>query len=231
MARELSGVCGVLEPLQTAASIEGQILELHALLTDHGDMPLCMIGWSWGAWLGFMFTARYPADVRKLVLVGSGPFEDRYAPRIMKTRLDRLPEGERREVEQILKIFDKPGMEKMDARLSRFGELLSKADSYDPLRIDDEVAEVDFDIYRNVWKEAEELRMSGELLERGKNIRCPVVAIHGDYDPHPYEGVMNPLSSIIRNFNLVLLEKCGHMPWIERYAQGIFYDTLKNELQ
>jgi len=58
-----------------------------------------------------------------------------------------------------------------------------------------------------------------------------VVAIHGDYDPHPAEGVQKPLSALIEEFRFVLLKKCGHTPWLERQAQEEFYKVLEEELQ
>jgi len=60
---------------------------------------------------------------------------------------------------------------------------------------------------------------------------CPIVAIHGDYDPHPAEGVKDPLSRILKNFRLVTLKNCGHEPWIERHAKDRFYRILKEELR
>jgi len=57
-----------------------------------------------------------------------------------------------------------------------------------------------------------ELRKSGKLLKLGKQIKYPVIAIHGDYDPHPAEGVLIPLSSILKYFRFLLLKHCGHKP-------------------
>jgi len=70
------------------------------------------------------------------------------------------------------------------------------------------------------------LRRSNRLLELGRKIRCPVVAIHGDYDPHPAAGVKEPLSRVLRDFRFVLLENCGHYPWRERLARDEFYSVL-----
>jgi pimeloyl-ACP methyl ester carboxylesterase len=81
-----------------------------------------------------------------------------------------------------------------------------------------------------VWKEASLLRQSGELLELGKKVRCPVIAIHGDYDPHPYEGVERPLSQILEDFRFILLKDCGHNPWLERHAKDNFYKILSGEI-
>jgi len=43
VARELSADWGVLEPLQTAASVEGQIEELHGVLNDNADLPVILV--------------------------------------------------------------------------------------------------------------------------------------------------------------------------------------------
>ena len=98
MAKELSSAWGVLEPLQTASSLEGQVVELKAVLERNGTLPITLIGASWGAWLSFITAARFPVLVGKLILVGSGPFEERFAESIMATRLARLSTEEQIEV-------------------------------------------------------------------------------------------------------------------------------------
>ncbi len=45
VARELSSTCRVLEPLQTATSVEGQIQELQDVLHYHGNPPAILIGY------------------------------------------------------------------------------------------------------------------------------------------------------------------------------------------
>jgi pimeloyl-ACP methyl ester carboxylesterase len=220
----------VLEPLQTATTIEGQVRELKAVLEKNAALPITLIGFSWGALLSFIFTARHPSFVNKLILVGSAPYEEKYALNITQTRLSRLSEAERDEALSLMQTLNDPAFADKDTPLARLGKLLSRADSYDPLPYDDEITECRYDVYRGVWEQASELRSSGKLLELGKSIRCPVVAIHGDYDPHPSEGVVEPLSRILKDFRLILLEKCGHRPWIERSARDRFYSILKQEL-
>ncbi len=109
---------------------------------------------------------------------------------------------------------------------NKLGRLIFfKADSFDPITDNTELLEFQYYIYQSVWKEAEELRQSGKLLEFGKTIECPVVAIHGDYDPHPYQGVKNPLGKILKNFKFILLKNCGHHPWLERKEKKQFNDV------
>jgi len=108
VARELSSVAGVLEPLQTATTLEGQVRELKAVLEKHAALPVTLIGFSWGALLSFIFAARYPSFVRKLILIGSAPYDEKYAAKITHTRLSRLSERERKEVLSLTETPERP---------------------------------------------------------------------------------------------------------------------------
>ena len=226
LARELSGAGGVLEPLQTAVTLEGQVQELRAVLEESGSLPAILVGFSWGATLGYILAARYPALVRKLILVGSPPFDQEYAAGIMETRLSRLSQQAGSEVASLMAALEDPATPDKDALFARLGELMAGADSYEPVSQESEILEYRYDIYRGVWPQAAELRRSGALLELGERIRCPVVAIHGDYDPHPAAGVKEPLSRVLKDFHFILLKNCGHYLWRERQARDEFYGTL-----
>ena len=234
VAKELASIRGALEPLQTANTCEGQVLELKNVLEENATLPVILIGHSWGAMLSYILTARYPSLVKKLIMVASGVFEDKYAEQIDAARLSKLSESERVEEISLVEALNNPETKDKDRLMARWGELMSRADSYAPLPGNAEVQkglEVNYDINKNVWEGAKKLRTSGELLEMGKQIICPVVAIHGDYDSHSAEGVREPLSRVVKDFRFILLEKCGHYPWRERYARDRFYDILKSEIQ
>jgi len=233
VAEKLSSEAGILEPLQTATSIEEQVEELKNVLENNGEAPVILIGFSWGAWLSFIFAANHPSIIKKLILVGSGPFKEKYASTIIKTRLNRLNNEERKEAKYLIKKLSESNTKNKEKELAKFGKLMSKADSFNPLSSTDKLENEDFqqEIYHKVWREASELRKSGELLELGKQVECPVVAIHGDYDPHPYKGVKEPLSQVVKEFRFVLLEKCGHKPWIEKEVRNKFYKILEKELK
>ncbi len=233
VARRLGSRRGVLEPLQTAASVNGQIEELRSVLEENGDIPMSLIGYSWGAWLCVLLTARYPALVKQLVLVSSGPFEEKYAAKVQANRLSRLDESERLEFNRAVEILGTQGTQGKQAALDRLGALAAKTDSFDPLpdEPDESVAVVASpDVFAGVWTEAAELRRSGALLDRAKRIDCPVVAIHGAYDPHPPEGVKEPLSRVVKTFRFHLLDRCGHRPWRERLGRTPFFSLLEREL-
>jgi pimeloyl-ACP methyl ester carboxylesterase len=229
VARRLAARGGVLEPIQTATTLAGQVDELCALLQAHAALPVTLVGYSWGAWLSLISAARYPAIVRKLVLVSSGPFSQDYVAQLSETRMSHLTVAEQAEFQAVVRALEDPAAAGQDRLLSRLGQLAAKSDHYDPIpggivegdRLPNQGA-----VYQGVWNEAAALRKSGGLLDLARLVRCPIVAIHGDYDPHPAEGVRQPLAEAAKNFRFVLLEKCGHTPWEERWAGEPFYQSL-----
>ncbi len=230
VARELASCLGVLEPLQPESTLTGQVEELKTVLEDSADLPIVLVGHSWGAWLGYMLAARYPRCVKKLILVGSGGFTEEYAARTQDTRLNRLKPDEREELKRVIEILKSASEDEKNRAFSRMGEMFSRVDWFDPVEHEPEPVEFRADIFRSVWTEAMELRRSGRLLEMGRDIPCPVVAIHGDYDSHPAEGVEKPLSAVIMDFRFILLNNCGHKPWIERQARDRFYAIIREEI-
>jgi pimeloyl-ACP methyl ester carboxylesterase len=232
VARELSKTMGVLEPLQTKDSLEGQIEELREVLEQYTYLPTVLIGHSWGAWLVYLVTAHYPSLTKKLIMVGSGPFEQKIAENIMPERMKRLSEKERIESFHLIDIINGDAAGDKNKSMARLGELFAKADTYNalPPEQEPEPLKASEEINRKVWAEGQALRISGELLKMGEKIKCPVVAIHGDYDTHLAEGVKEPLSCVLKDLKFILLEKCGHEPWTERYARDKFFRVLREEI-
>ena len=235
LARRLGIKRGVLEPFQTALTVDGQVDELRHVLEQYAIPPVVLIGHSWGAWLAFITAARHPELVDKLILVGSGSFEEKYVVHILRNRISRLSSEEGDEYRQIVKVLNNPENTVRDDLLSRLGVLAQKADSFDLIADDLEVPVPALNntpgaIYQGVWPEAASLRRSGDLLRLGSSVRCPVVVIHGDCDPTPIEGIQEPLTGVLSNLRVFVLDKCGHDPWRERYARDKFFSILNNEL-
>lgn len=230
VAKEICHLQGVLEPLQTAKSVVGQVNELRDAIQKHGTPPITLVGFSWGAWLSFITAALHPTLVKKVILISSGPFEEHYASDIMQTRFSRMSDDEQRELNSLIESLNALSLEDASAAMAQFGDLIAEADAFTPLLHDDAIVEYQYDVYQTVWPEASKLRRNGQLLELGKQIQCPVVAIHGDYDPHPIEGVKSPLSQVLKDFKLIPLKDCGHRPWREQLAREKFYEILKKEI-
>jgi pimeloyl-ACP methyl ester carboxylesterase len=236
VARALALRWGVTEPLQTAATLQGQVEELKDAIETHADPPVMLVGFSWGAWLGYLLAAQHPTLALKLVLVGSGPYTAAYAAQITQTRMSRLDEAERAEMRSILALLAVPEVGDTRAAFARLGELAHKTDTVDPLDVpqtpgaNDGLPRLDPADAARVLAEAQAMRASGALLAAGRRVRCPVVAIHGAADPHPVEGVRGPLSGVVAHFTCHVLARCGHKPWVERQARDEFYRILEQAL-
>lgn len=231
VAKVLSSRTGVLEPFQTKNSVAGQIEELKSQITNHADVPVTLLGWSWGAWLALFVAAEYPDLVSKLIMVSSGPLEAEYAKCILGRRLEKLTHDESEEAKSILEmLYSDEIVQNRDGVLSRFGQLMTKADFYCEEPHENEVIETDSDIHKNVWEQAADMRKRGELLECISKLKCPLTVIHGKNDSHPFEGLKNPLDNSGRNYNMVILDKCGHYPWYEKYARDEFFSILLDEI-
>ena len=229
IARRISISFGILEPMLLSLSIKDQLKELHSIVVKHCDHSVVFIGHSWGAWLGFIFVSLYPGSAKKLIMIGTPPFEEKYAADITGIRLSRLAPEEKNLI-LIAEQQMKSAPEVNHAIMTRYIDLMIKADSFDLLPAENSEMVFYPAVFYKVWNEASELRKSGKLIRYADNISCPVVALHGDYDPHPAEGVKVPLSNALKNFKFVLLEKCGHYPWKEKYGRDLLYRIFYNEI-
>jgi pimeloyl-ACP methyl ester carboxylesterase len=230
VARELAKDRGVLEPLQTKDTIDGQIEELVDVLRKNADIPVVLIGHSWGAGLSLITTARFPALVKKLVLIGSSPVFSLELPDVTPVWLERLSEAERRELFTLVDDIHSESGEDRNASLGKLIRLIFPAHTYDPIPVKDEVLAYQYDINRDIGLEIRKLVAGGTLAGECKTITCPVVAIHGDYDPQPAGLVREQFQQTLRDFKFILLKKCGHTPWVERFAHDEFFRVLRKEI-
>lgn len=220
LARDLAarGVA-CLEPHQTGMSVADQLAELAQQIDAFATGAVTLIGWSWGAWLGALLAAEHPGLVSRLVMVGSPPFRDTDHTGIKAARRARLSAAEADEMDRLSQGAP------TGADLARLVVLMETADCVDPIHAPVEMV-FDRAINRAVWSEAARMRSSGALLRRMAAICCPVRAIHGAQDAHPFDGVAAPLQAVVGDIDFVLLKRCGHKPWIERHARAVFFDAL-----
>jgi pimeloyl-ACP methyl ester carboxylesterase len=133
--------------------------------------------------------------VEKILLVGTPPLEQRYVAAIDEGRLERFTADQRREWREITSSL--AAAHPQEGFVVRLAELAAVADNFDPIPDERNAVDVRPDLFRAVWHEAAEMRRDGSLLATVRQIRCPVVAIHGEDDPHPAAGVQGPLATAL----------------------------------
>jgi pimeloyl-ACP methyl ester carboxylesterase len=231
LAEELSADCGVIEAFQCGYTIEELIGELDSILHKHARPGVILLGHSWGAWLSLLYARHNPSTVEKLILVSSPPFIEELAVSVQETRRERLNREKTACLDGLYRKLETLPPDKRDDIFLDIASIFRQADAY--FMDEEKPAETSFSLsrYNAIWNEASNLRSSGELLKQVSGISCPVLAIHGSHDPHPAEGVEVPLAKSIRDFRFILLDKCGHEPWSEKYARNRFYRILRSELR
>ncbi|MCL1803829.1 MAG: alpha/beta hydrolase [Eubacteriaceae bacterium] len=231
VAREISATHGAIEPLQSKMAVSELVEELYIQISEAANEPITVLGHSWGAWLSVLCAAKHPGIAKQLVLVGSGPFTAHYAYTIGQRRLANFTDEERAEYLNVLQLLDDGGEDEKTALLERLGELAEISDNYSLLEDDYKSQTViDAEMYASVWREAEQMRSSGKLADALGNISCPAIIIHGSSDPHPIEGVAEPLKEYGIETSIYLLDKCGHSPFFEKHAKDEFYSILRTIL-
>lgn len=207
VAKQLSKYFGVIESIQTKYSIDDLIQELYLTIVKNSDKPVVLVGYSWGAWLAIIFTNRYPNLISKLILISSGPFEEKYIAEMDRVMNERLSKEEKTKLLELESTLNK------ENSFKEFGKIFNRIDSYKLIENLNQNINLDVEMYSKIWSEAEKIRSNGKLIEIIKSITVPISAIHGKYDRHPYKGVQEPLKKYCKNSKFILLNKCGQYPF------------------
>lgn len=222
-ARELNALSqiGVVEALQSKYSIAELIDELYSQISDNCNEKVSLIGHSWGAWLVALFAEKYPELVERIILVGSGPLEDKYVAEIGTRRFENLSEEDGEIFQRLI------NNQATDEDMAKIPKVFEKSDNYCLENRDMHKADkTDSQMHNTIWEEAAGLRTSGELLAAFKRIKNKIVLIQGETDPHPARGITIPLQENGVECETYILEKCGHSPFMEKYAKEDFYKIL-----
>jgi pimeloyl-ACP methyl ester carboxylesterase len=232
VARELSKDRGILEPFQTKDNADDQAAELADVIEKQSAIPVVLVGHSWGAVLSSVTTARHPELVKKLILVSTVPLQVENPQTYKDTRLKRLSPAEQEEVTSILQKYQDAPPEEEKKYYKQAQAMMMKSDFYsqDGPTEDADMLEVQPDVMARVGEEMWALLAGSQYLEIHQQITCPLTVICGDYDSRPAGLVQESFARVRKDFKFILLEKCGHIPWLEKYARDKFFEILREEI-
>lgn len=206
LAEGLGASFRVLEPWQRGSggaplTVARHVEDLRDLMEALGlSQPPMLVGASWGAMLGLAFAAAHPGWVKALALVGCGTFDT-----AARTMLLQSLEG-------------------------RAGA--SHPYDFCPLKPAEQGPGEGFDVraFRETWDDMLRLQRCGVYPEAFRAISCPVLMLHGDYDPHPGDQIFAGLQPYVQMIQYTRLGRCGHSPWNEKYAREPFFSQLETWL-
>lgn len=216
------------EPFQRSGSAEQPLtVERHiedlAEVVDHfrPDRPAVIVGHSWGAMLGLCYAAKYPDRVGGLVLVGCGTFDKDSREVMMQRRMAKMSPGQRKRLDA-LENED----EQNDKALAALGAMMRDVDSYELMKVDYAIEYYDALGFRQTWQDMISLQEGGVYPQGFRAVTAPAVMLHGSEDPHPGRMIYENLKQYIPGLEFTEFSKCGHYPWLEKHAQGEFYEAL-----
>jgi len=233
LALALAAPLYVLEPWQRWSSsvpltVEQHVADLADVVSQHTpDEKPALVGASWGAMLGLVFASRHPDRISALVLIGCGTFDQRARARLQQVLAQRTT----RELKARLAALES---EIPDAA-ERFAEAHRLSDFIYTYRraedADDPIEQVDLKGHLESWNDMVRLQAAGVYPAEFTSIRCPVLMLHGTYDPHPAAMIRDSLEAHVPHLEYHEFEKCGHSPWVEEYARDRFLATARSWLE
>ena len=189
--------------------------DLGAVVAAFGLEPLSVVGYSWGAMLALLYTLEQRKNPHlippaRLALISPAPLTSEYR---------RQFEGEFARRQQL------PEIEKMRAELSRSGLRERDPAAYRQRAFELGVAGYFADprnahdltpfrvvgrVQQSVWESLGNFDLTRDL----EGIRTPSIIIHGRDDPIPLASSVEASRAL--GTNLVVLDDCGHVPYVEQ---------------
>ena len=192
--------------------------DLAAVVGEFALDPLSIVGYSWGAMLGLLYAVEQRKNARlrapsRMLLINPAPltaayrrqFEEEFArrqrsPEIQSMRDELAASG--------LREQDPEAYRQRAFELGVAGYFANPANARDltPFRVVGRVQQ-------SVWESLGDFN----LIEHLKGVRVPSLIIAGRDDPIPLASSREAASAL--GTNLVVLDECGHVPYVEQPAR------------
>lgn len=197
---------------------------------------ITMLGHSWGGMLSMHYSTKYPEDLNKIILVGSGGYNLNFSNYFGDNINSALSADDQKTV-QILdelfsQMFTNPNKEKIEKELNylltEYINITSKGYMYDKtkanevkLTLDDIDTRIHGLMFSSLEKEKWNIKSGLEKL------KVRTLIIQGRQDPMDLETARE-INAAIKGSELLIIEKSGHFPWIEKPTE--FYKGVMDFL-
>ncbi|HEX9029471.1 MAG TPA: proline iminopeptidase-family hydrolase [Anaerolineales bacterium] len=202
-------------------TIPANVADLENLRQGLGLGPCRVLGHSWGGMLAQAYTLAHPQQVTRLVLANT--FSS--AADVNRT-LERMRAAVPAEVEAVYEKYERQGLYRgSDHYPDEYQAALDVA--YAPVYLSIEppeylqnsFAKVAYDVYRAMWGEETEFRVTGSLAEfnaepRLGEIQVPTLVIVGAQDM-PTVEMAAKTARLIPNARLEIFQHSHHFPFLE----------------
>jgi pimeloyl-ACP methyl ester carboxylesterase len=232
VARRLAEGFRVIEPFQrngdpnAPLTVAQHAADLDAVVGVYcSDEKPMLVGHSWGAMLALAYAAGHCNAAGPVVLIGCGTFDAASRKQMDDLRNRKMKRHIFQRMQKRIESADDP-----DDRLKLQGKMMMQVDSYDLMRVEDEVVYYDALGHEQTWRDIMRLQDEGIYPAAFETIHQPVLMLHGREDPHPRTMIRDSLKPYLPQLEYHEWGNCGHYPWLEKAAREDFYNVLMNWL-
>jgi proline iminopeptidase len=198
-------------------NLNAYIEDIEALRTQLHAEKFILVGNSWGMILGLAYAGTHPDAVRAVVTIGSGPITAEYLGVFSDNQIARLGACEL----EVRDFWKDPAREAADSDRASFERLRAATIAYfydrkKALQMQMELDPKDYNF--RVPPAFLEAEGKYDFRPKLRSIAAPVLLLQGRQD---LAGEANILEarSLIKNSTVAFIDKCGHMPWLEKPEQ------------
>lgn len=186
-------------------------------LRQHLRVPkLLLIGHSWGGMLALSYAGTFPNRARAVVSIDAGPIAEEHAIAEEANAMRRLEHNG-----QILLESEKRRASDATVAFGVIQRASLPAYFFDPQKAVSAATWLTGDPNLEVMRLGYEPAfgsLHGFIRSRLRAITAPVLLVHGRQDAVAEGGVVEA-HQLIKRSKLALIDKCGHLPWIEEPGQ------------
>jgi proline iminopeptidase len=205
-----------------------QVNDMARVVAELSIEPLSIIGYSWGGLLALLYSVeaangRIAPEPARLALIDPAPISIAYRARF-EAEFARRQQGP--VISQLRAELAASGLKESDptAYRQRAFELSVAGYFADPNRATDLTPfRVIGRVQQSIWESLGNFDLTSALAA----VHCPAIVIHGRQDPIPLESSGTIAASL--NAELVALEDCGHVPYVEQPVK--LFSALKRFLE
>jgi proline iminopeptidase len=198
-----------------SVTIDNFIKDIDALREAYDLKTLNIMAHSWGGILAMKYATMYPNNIKSLILVNSVGANSEIANLSNIELAKRFTDEDSLQRAQILKSeeFQKRSVGSIESLMKLgFKHQFYNKSYLDSLNLAiNENFMTSSQLLQNLAKDLGDFDFDAEL----KSIQCPTLLIYGNYDPLTQLAGIK-IHESIDNSELVILEKCGHFPFIEK---------------
>ncbi len=206
------------ETVPTNITWETQVNDLASVVAEFAIDPLAIVGYSWGALLALLYATeaekgRVAPRPARLALIDPAPVSLAYRAQF-EAEFTRRQQGPA--IQQMRAELAASGLKERDpdAYKQRAFELSVAGYFADPNRATDLTPfRVTGRVQQSIWTSLGNFDLTSDLAA----VQCPTLIVHGRQDPIPFESSESIAKAM--NAELVPLDECGHVPYVEQPAK------------